>query len=100
MSGLNKPRLIAHLAVFSVVLALLFFTTVRVSPIATDSASLNKVNLKQRNLNIDVAVAISLAPYIVPFVPVAVDSISARSESISLLHLDDQFVNRPPPVVL
>jgi hypothetical protein len=97
MNSLRNHRLIAPAAVFAVVLALLFFTTVRVSPITTDSASLNKVNLKQRNLKIDVAVPVSLSPYVVSFVPVIEEDIPHYGELVPSLQFDGQYFNRPPP---
>jgi hypothetical protein len=99
MNTLRNHRLVAHAAVFAVVLALLFFTTVRVSPITTDSASLSKVNLKQRNLKIDVAVSVSLLPVVVSFVPTLEERVAPSDQTVASSRFDGQYFNRPPPAL-
>lgn len=97
MCSLRKPGLIANLAVFAVVFALLFFTTVRVSPVATDSVSLHKVNLKQRNLKFDSAVCLVVPQQVVSRVEAIESFVLMPSQPEPLGQFQSPHFNRPPP---
>jgi hypothetical protein len=96
---MKNNRAISYLAVSAVVLALLFFTTVRISPVATDAAALNQVNHKQRVMKIDVAVCIDLAPRVIAFLPLVGPIFPAESRSIPVVRPRSQHFNRPPPAL-
>ncbi len=98
MKALNQNKAISYLAVFAVILALLLFTTVRLSPVATDSAALNQVNYKQRVMKIDAVVCVSLAPCVIALAPVVEPAFSAEPSSAPLFRHQARYFNRPPPV--